>query len=104
MLRGFFAEIRKRFGFDVSGQANAEDMDPPGGRFLVAYEGNEPVASGGIRTWEPGVCEIKRMFVTAPARRHGHGRHLLEALDRLPGDFRVRLSSLEAAEARNVLY
>ena len=26
--------------------------------------------------------------------------HLLEVLDRLPGDFRVRLSSLEAAEAR----
>ena len=29
--------------------------------------------------------------------------HLLEALDRLPGDFRVRLSSLEAAEARDDL-
>ncbi|MSQ94806.1 MAG: tRNA (N(6)-L-threonylcarbamoyladenosine(37)-C(2))-methylthiotransferase MtaB [Gemmataceae bacterium] len=29
--------------------------------------------------------------------------HLLEALDRVPGDFRVRLSSLEAAEARDDL-
>jgi threonylcarbamoyladenosine tRNA methylthiotransferase MtaB len=29
--------------------------------------------------------------------------HLLEMLDRLPGDFRVRLSSLEAAEARDDL-
>jgi threonylcarbamoyladenosine tRNA methylthiotransferase MtaB len=29
--------------------------------------------------------------------------HLLDALDRLPGDFRVRLSSLEAAEARDDL-
>src|SRR5262249_24829698 len=29
--------------------------------------------------------------------------HLLERLDKLPGDFRVRLSSLEAAEARDDL-
>ena len=29
--------------------------------------------------------------------------HLLERLDRLPGDFRIRLSSLEAAEARDDL-
>jgi threonylcarbamoyladenosine tRNA methylthiotransferase MtaB len=29
--------------------------------------------------------------------------HLLEALDRLPGDFRIRLSSLEAAEVRDDL-
>src|SRR5439155_18069530 len=29
--------------------------------------------------------------------------HLLEALDQLPGDFRVRLSSLEAAEVRGDL-
>ncbi len=29
--------------------------------------------------------------------------HLLEALDRLPGNFRIRLSSLEAAEARDDL-
>lgn len=39
-------------------------------------------------------------------KRKEHWRrlwHLLEALDRLPGDFRVRLSSLEAAEVRDDL-
>src|SRR5579863_5474406 len=82
MLADFFGEIRKRFGFNVSGQADAEDMDPPGGRFVIAYEGDRPVASGGIRTWEPGVCEIKRMYVTPDARRRGVGRALLEALER----------------------
>ncbi len=82
MLAAYYAEIRKRFGFDVSRQAAPEDMDPPGGRFVVAYEGETPVASGGIRTWEPGVCEIKRMFVAPDARRHGHGRAVLEALER----------------------
>jgi GNAT superfamily N-acetyltransferase len=81
MLAGYFAEIKARFGYDVSHQAAAEDMDPPGGRFVVVYEGDRPVASGGIRTWEPGVCEIKRMFVAPDARRRGHGRRLLEALE-----------------------
>jgi len=107
MLAGYFAEIRKRFGFDVSGQANAEDMDPPGGRFLVAYEGDEPVASGGIRTWEPGVCEIKRMFVAASARRHGHGRQLLEALEgaaRDAGFRRIVLDTLGSHVEANTLY
>jgi GNAT superfamily N-acetyltransferase len=107
MLAGYYAEIRRRFGFDVSGQAAPEDMDPPGGRFLVAYEGDEPVASGGIRTWEPGVCEIKRMFVASGARRHGHGRQLLEALERAAreaGFHRVVLDTLDSHLEANTLY
>ena len=57
MLAGYYREIRERFGFDVSRQLAPEDMDPPGGRFLVAYDEGEPVASGGVpfslRTGEP---------------------------------------------------
>jgi GNAT superfamily N-acetyltransferase len=82
MLAGFNADIRARYGFSVSGQAAPEDMDPPGGRFIVAYEGDQVVASGGFRTWEPGVCEIKRMFVAPDARRHGYGKDVLKALER----------------------
>jgi GNAT superfamily N-acetyltransferase len=82
LLADYYAEIRQRFGFNVSGQAAAEDMEPPGGRFIIAYDGDQPVACGGLRTWEPGVCEIKRMFVTPAARRSGHGRQLLQALER----------------------
>jgi GNAT superfamily N-acetyltransferase len=82
MLAAYFSEIRRRFSMNVAGQANAEEMDPPGGRFVVAYEQETPVASGGIRTWEPGVCEIKRMFVSPGSRRKGYGRAVLEALER----------------------
>jgi GNAT superfamily N-acetyltransferase len=106
MLAGYYREIRERFGFDVSRQLAPEDMDPPGGRFLVAYDGDEPVASGGIRTWEKGVCEIKRMFVSHDARRHGHGRQLLEALEQAARDAgfrRIVLDTLEShAEAMSL--
>jgi GNAT superfamily N-acetyltransferase len=99
MLSSFYAEIKARFGFDVSRQAAPEDMDAPGGRFVIAYDGDRPVASGGIRTWEPGVCEIKRMFVRPEARRHGYGRQLLEAVEQMAieaGFRRIVLDTLDA--------
>ncbi|MGD0527078.1 MAG: GNAT family N-acetyltransferase [Polyangiaceae bacterium] len=99
MLAGYFREIRERFGFNVSGQAAAEDMDPPGGRFVIAYEGDEPVASGGIRTWEPGVSEIKRMFVVPSARRHGHGRRLLAELERVAVELGFRRMVLDTLDS-----
>jgi GNAT superfamily N-acetyltransferase len=107
MLAGYFAEIRTRFGFDVSRQAAAEDMDPPGGRFVVAYDDDTPIASGGIRTWEPGVCEIKRMFVTPDARRKGHGRAVLEALERTAreaGFHRIVLDTMGSHTEAMTLY
>jgi GNAT superfamily N-acetyltransferase len=107
MLAGYYGEIRKRFGFDVSRQAAVEDMDPPGGRFVVAYEDDEPVASGGIRSWEPGVCEIKRMFVAPKVRRHGYGRALLEALEktaREAGFRRIVLDTLDSHTEAMQLY
>ena len=99
LLADYYGEIRQRFGFNVSGQAAAEDMDPPGGRFVIAYEGEEPVASGGIRTWEPGVCEIKRMYVTPAARRLGHGRALLEALERAAVELGFRRIVLDTLDS-----
>jgi GNAT superfamily N-acetyltransferase len=53
-----------------------------GGAWLVAYdEDGAPVGCGGLRTLAPGVGEIKRMFVTPPARGAGVGRRLLRELE-----------------------
>ncbi|HEX8789518.1 MAG TPA: GNAT family N-acetyltransferase [Polyangiaceae bacterium] len=99
LLGQFYAEIRARFGFNLSRQASIEDMDPPGGRFIVAYEGDRPVACGGFRKWEEGVCEIKRMFVAAEARRHGHGRALLAAIEQAARDAGFKRSVLDTLNA-----
>ena len=51
--------------------ATEDDFRGEGAAWLVLYEGDVAVACGGLRPLAPGIAEIKRMFVTAPARRRG---------------------------------
>ncbi|GAB6903057.1 GNAT family N-acetyltransferase [Kineosporia succinea] len=69
----------------------------PGGVLLVLEQGDELVGTGALRTLEPGVVEVKRMYVRASlqGRRLGSAlldRLLLEAQDQL-GAHTVRLDS-----------
>ncbi|MFG2223982.1 GNAT family N-acetyltransferase [Streptomyces sp. NPDC048644] len=61
---------------------------PPHGRYLLAYDGGRPLATGGWRVQEdaadgyaPGDAEIKRMFVVTQARGRGLARRILAALE-----------------------
>jgi GNAT superfamily N-acetyltransferase len=58
-----------------------EEMMPPEGIFLVGYEDERPIAIGGLRRLQDGICEIKRMYVVPNARSRGVGRALLTALE-----------------------
>ncbi len=62
--------------------AGPQEMSPPGGIFVVGYEGDEPVCCGGLKRLPDGTCEIKRMFVVEQARGRGVARALLEELER----------------------
>jgi GNAT superfamily N-acetyltransferase len=78
-----------------------------GGAWLVAYKDGEPVACGGLRPLDLRTGEIKRMFVTARARGRGHGRALLEALERRAreaGMTRLRLITTEVLSEARALY
>ena len=75
-----------------------EDAPPPAQdlQAVVAYSGDAPVGCGASRELEPGVGEIKRMFVLPEARRLGVARLMLEALEargRALGYSAVRLGS-----------
>ena len=50
-------------------------------RFFVLEEDGVPVACGAVRELEPGIAELKRMFVEAELRGAGIGRALVEALE-----------------------
>ena len=58
------------------------ELRPPGGAYLVGYEGLEAVAGGGVRRLADGVAEIKRMYVRPTARSRGVAAALLAALER----------------------
>ena len=75
--------------------------------FVVLYVRGRPVGCGGVRSLGPELAEIKRMFVTADARRQGHGRRLLAELERraaAAGAKRVRLLTTEALTEALALY
>jgi GNAT superfamily N-acetyltransferase len=90
-----------------SKRVEVHEMEAPGGAFLVALEGDVPVACGGLRMLSPGVGEIKRMYVTPRARRRGHARRLLaelEACARELGHERLRLDTNAAQPEALELY
>lgn len=81
----YFAELDRRFddGFDAgqSISADKEEMVPPRGAFLVARLDGRPIGCGALKTLEPGIGSIKRMWVSKTARGLGIGRRILHALE-----------------------
>jgi putative acetyltransferase len=62
-------------------ELDAAEVAPGRGAFLVASRAGEAVGCGALRCIEPGSGEIKRMYVSPPARGAGVGRVVLAALE-----------------------
>jgi len=72
------------------------ELRPPGGMYLVGWEGELALAGGAFRHLDDDVAEIKRMFVRPGARSRGVAGELLAALEssaRQLGYHRVRLDT-----------
>ncbi|MEV0176688.1 bifunctional helix-turn-helix transcriptional regulator/GNAT family N-acetyltransferase [Streptomyces sp. NPDC050803] len=82
-LDAYAADIDRRFpeGFDKSDLVSPEEVSGNAGAFFVAYEEGRPVGCGALRRLEPGVGEIKHVWVHEDARRLGLARRLLAALE-----------------------
>lgn len=86
---------------------NPEQMVGPHGAFLVGYDDETPIAIGGVRRLDEGICEIKRMYVVPEARSRGVGRSLLGALEdaaRELGYTHVRLDAGPAQQHSRSLF
>ncbi len=84
LLQAFVDEIARLYpGWTAMSGPSAEpvDFEPPQGRFIVLYSGDEPVGCGGVKPLGSGAAEIKRLYVTPGMRRQGLGRRMIRELE-----------------------
>ncbi|WAZ23628.1 GNAT family N-acetyltransferase [Streptomyces cinnabarinus] len=82
-LDAYAADLDARFpeGFDPADLVRPGEVSGDAGAFFVAYEEGAPVGCGALRRLEPGVGEIRHVWVHPAARRLGLARRLLGALE-----------------------
>lgn len=110
-LAAYFAELSSRFGqaFDPGRGVSPHEppLAPPDGCFLVARLDGRAVGCGGLRKLEPGIGEIKRMWVAGEARGRGLSRRLLQELETRAagmGMLRLRLDTNHTLAEAQALY
>ncbi|MGC9535362.1 GNAT family N-acetyltransferase [Streptomyces sp. UG1] len=82
-LDAYATDINERFpeGFDKDALVRPQEVSGEAGAFFVAYEEGRPVGCGALRRLEPGVGEIRHVWVHPAARRLGLARRLLATLE-----------------------
>ena len=94
-------------GFDAELASLPGRYAPPGGRLLLALDGEEAVGCVGVRPLEGNLCEMKRLYVRASHRGRGLGRELAQrALQEAAqsGYERMVLDTLPSMERARQLY
>jgi DNA-binding MarR family transcriptional regulator len=110
-LGHYFAELGERFGepFDAGRTlpADAANLAPPSGAFVVARLSGQPAGCGALKTFHSGVGEIMRMWVDRPHRGLGIGARILDALEGQAaalGHRRVRLYTNRSLDEAKAMY
>ncbi|MEJ7832942.1 MAG: GNAT family N-acetyltransferase [Nocardioides sp.] len=99
-------EYVARYGGPDSSPVDPLMFEPPHGTFLVAYLGDEPVATGAWRRSEVVAfgssltAEIKRMYVAPSARGRGVARRMLAHLEQTAAEAGVEAVVLETGTAQ----
>jgi pimeloyl-ACP methyl ester carboxylesterase/GNAT superfamily N-acetyltransferase len=98
LVADYVAEIKAMYPEwtpDVPPRMAAGDVEPPHGRWLVAYRDGRAAGCAGLKRIDEGVAEIKRIYVTPDARGTGVARALLSRLEELARDAGYRAVRLD---------
>ncbi len=95
LIRDLSAELGARYGDDGAGAFRPADVDVAGAAFVVARLAGRPVGCGALRPLEPGVGEVKRMYVEPSMRGRGISRLILGKIEAAAVEFGYRALRLE---------
>jgi ribosomal protein S18 acetylase RimI-like enzyme len=102
-IGAYYDELDRRSdsGFDPAAgiSAEPEELTPPRGALLLAYDDEHAVACGAVKHHPGAPSEIKRMWVDPAARGRGLARRLLAELERLAAESGARVARLETNRA-----